>query len=97
MKVKFKKRTETVNRSFVFWFCLINGNMLKFKCPATFSEGQRGPGRVFLWFADHTWVDAGATASAAVVLLSDNYLPPDSKKKKEKFCWTKSKNSGLTE
>lgn len=29
----------------------------------------------------HTWVNAGATASAAVVLFSHNYLPPDTERK----------------
>ena len=38
--------------------------------------------QVFLRFAGHTWVDAGATASAAVVLFSHNYLPPDRERKR---------------
>lgn len=28
-------------------------------------------------FVSHTWVNAGATASAAVILLSNNYFPPN--------------------
>lgn len=37
--------------------------------------------QVSLGFAGHTWVDAGATASAAVVLFSNNYFPPDRDRK----------------
>lgn len=35
----------------------------------------------FLSLAGHTWVDAGATASTAVVLFSHNYFPPDRERK----------------
>lgn len=35
----------------------------------------------FLSLAGHTWVDAGATTSTAVVLFSHNYFPPDRERK----------------
>lgn len=35
----------------------------------------------FLGLAGCTWVDAGATASTAVVLFSHNYFPPDRERK----------------
>lgn len=52
---------------------------------------------VFPGFAGHTWINASATASAAVVLFGHNYLPPDRETKYvSNVCSTKSADSLLT-